>query len=69
MIKLNREKRLVKECYLPSIFNACKRTAPIVKSKLSVLIQNRVIVLEENKIDAKMIVVFMILNTYEICDI
>ena len=71
MIKLNREERLVKECYLPSISNTCKRTTPIVKSKLSVLIQNTdsVVVLGENKIDAKMTVVFMILNIYEIYDI
>jgi len=69
MIKLNRGERFVKEYYLPSIVNICKRTTLIVKSKLSVLIQNSVVVLKENKIDAKMTVVFMILNTYEIYDI
>ena len=52
-----------------SIFNTYKRTTPIIKSKLSVLIQNNIVVLEENKIDAKITVVFMILNTYEIYDI
>jgi len=52
-----------------SIFNTYKRTTPILKSKLSVLIQNNIVVLEENKIDAKITVVFMILNTYEIYNI